>query len=206
MPLLFEKSIDDETKMALWKIEEPEPFFSSVVRIQKDITHPHKRLQHFAGRYLLQYLYPGFPVQAIRLSSANKPYLPDNSYQFSVSHCRDFAAVIISKTERVGIDIEYEDEKLIRLKSKFLNERELSFLGDEQNLKKLTVLWSVKEAMFKWWGLGKVDFRKNLLVDDFQLAEKGNGKAIFDKESFRKPLSFQYCFFDRLCVVWMGER
>lgn len=205
MPLLFEKALGQDTKIALWKIEEPESFFSSTVKIQKEITHPHKRLQHFAGRHLLQYMYPDFPVPAIRLTSANKPYLPDNNYQFSISHCRDYAAAIVSKTERVGIDIEYEDEKLYRLQHKFLNKKELSYLDDNHVLKKLVVLWSIKEAMFKWWGQGGVDFRKNLLIDDFVLSENGKGNAIFNKENFCQPLLFHYCFLEKLCLVWIGD-
>lgn len=205
MPLLFEKALGQDTKIALWKIEEPESFFSTTVKIQKEITHPHKRLQHFAGRHLLQYMYPDFPVQAIRLTSANKPYLPDNNYQFSISHCRDYAAAIVSKTERVGIDIEYEDEKLYRLQHKFLNNKELSYLDEDQVLKKLVVLWSIKEAMFKWWGQGRVDFRKNLLIDDFVLSENGKGNATFNKENIFQPLSFQYCFLEKLCLVWIGD-
>src|SRR5438128_7090094 len=106
MPLFFQRDIDETTRLALWKIEEEESFFSQHVPLQRDITHPHKRLQHLAGRYLLQYLFPDFPINLIKIADTRKPYLEDEAYHFSISHCSNYAAAIVSKTARVGVDIE----------------------------------------------------------------------------------------------------
>lgn len=202
MPLLFLKELNEHTKLGVWKITESEQFFSQSVRLQKEIRHPHKRLQHLAGRFLLKQLFPDFPVSDIYLSPSNKPLLPSQAYHFSISHCREFAAAIVSTYERVGIDIEYPTRKLLDLKHKFLNKGEADFILDE-SIEKITVFWSVKEAMFKWWGLGKVDFRKNLLVNDFPATEKGSGTAVFRKERFEQLLHFHYEFVESLCTVWI---
>ena len=73
MPLFFQQDIDDTTRLAIWKIEEEEAFFH--VPLQREITHPHKRLQHLAGRYLLKYLFPDFPTELIRIADTRKPFL-----------------------------------------------------------------------------------------------------------------------------------
>ena len=52
MPIFFQHQINDDTKLAVWEIKEDEDFFLQHVPLQREITHPHKRLQHLAGRYL----------------------------------------------------------------------------------------------------------------------------------------------------------
>src|SRR5687768_8575518 len=112
MPLFFQQVIDEYTKLALWKIEEEEGFFSQHVPLQRSITHPHKRLQHLAGRYLLKYLFPDFPIALIQIADTRKPYLKEEDYHFSISHCGDYAGVIVSKNRKVGIDIELVTPKI----------------------------------------------------------------------------------------------
>ena len=101
MPLFFQHTINETTKLGIWHIEEEEDFFLAKVPLQKSITHPHKRLQHLAGRYLLQYLFPDFPYTEILIADTRKPYLPNDQYHFSISHCSDYAAVIISAIIKV---------------------------------------------------------------------------------------------------------
>ena len=121
MPLFFQHIINETTRLGIWKIDEPELFFLEQVPLQRAITHPHKRLQHLAGRYLLKYFFPDFPYHEIAIADTRKPYLPYEQYHFSISHCGDYAAAIISSTHRVGIDIEIPSEKVERIKHKFLS-------------------------------------------------------------------------------------
>ncbi|HEV8081101.1 MAG TPA: 4-phosphopantetheinyl transferase, partial [Chitinophagaceae bacterium] len=92
MPVLYEH-INDFAKIAIWHIAEEKKFFLQKVPLQREITHPHKQLQHLAGRYLLQHLYPDFPYHLIEIADTRKPFLPDEEYHFSISHCGDYAAV-----------------------------------------------------------------------------------------------------------------
>src|SRR6476620_10473041 len=115
MPIFYQQDIDTYTRLAIWKLEEAENFFLKKVPLQREITHPHKRLQHLAGRYLLKYLFPDFPTELIRIADTRKPFLEDEAYHFSISHCGDFAAVLVSKNCRVGIDIEITSEKVLRI-------------------------------------------------------------------------------------------
>ncbi len=126
MPLFYQQDINLTTKLGVWKIEESEDFFLLSVPLQRTITHPHKRLQHLAGRYLLPFLFPDFPHEEIEIADTRKPFLPDEQYHFSISHCGDYAAAIVSSTERVGIDIEMITPRVDRIKHKLLHEDEFS--------------------------------------------------------------------------------
>ena len=144
MPLFYQDDLDENTRLAVWKIEEPEDFFLSTVTVQREITHPQKRLQHLAARYLLSMLYPDFPHHQITIASSRKPFLPDEKYHFSISHCANYAAVIISSVARVGIDVEYFTPRLHTIKYKFLHADELRFVNAQlpsQQTSLLTLLW-----------------------------------------------------------------
>lgn len=207
MPLFYQHNINDFTKLAIWRIAEAEEFFLKKVNVQNSITHPHKRLQHLAGRYLLQLLEPDFPLHLISIAHSKKPSLSNEAFHFSISHCGDFAAVIISENHLVGIDVELINPKIEIIQHKFLGtkERELinNFHSIHQHSKLLTLFWSSKEAIFKWYGKGSVDFKKNMIIDYlFFEDEKGFVDARFIKEKCT-PLKIGYKFFENLCLAWV---
>jgi phosphopantetheinyl transferase len=161
MPIFFQHQINETTRLGIWKIEESEEFFKANVPQHRDVTHPHKRLQHLAGRFLLQYLFPDFPYELVRIADTRKPFLPGEQYHFSISHCGDYAAAIVSSNRRVGVDIEIPVEKIIRVRDKFLSPEEMDLFG-ELDIDGLTQAWSAKEAVFKWFGDGGIDFREHI--------------------------------------------
>ncbi len=206
MPLFYQQDINETTKLGVWKIEETESFFLQAVPLQRNITHSHKRLQHLAGRYLLPYLFPDFPNDEIEIADTRKPFLPGEKYHFSISHCGDYAAVIVSSNERVGIDIEMITARVERIKYKFLNADELTFVhGYEMHLQipLLTLLWSAKEAMFKWWGSGDVDFSEALLTKNFLFAATGIIPAVFHKDVCAVSLAVHYQMREGLSLAWV---
>lgn len=209
LPLFYQHNINEYTKLGIWKITEPEHFFSAKVPLQREITHPHKKLQHLAGRYLLTQLFPDFPYEEILIADTRKPYLPYEQYHFSISHCGDYAAAIVSSSNRVGIDIEIPTQKIEKIKHKYLNSDELDILASPRhsisNLEKLTVTWSAKEAVFKWWGWGSVDFREHMLLQPFALSASGNMAACFVRETETFSLKLQYKLFEKLCLVWVAS-
>src|SRR6187401_3193976 len=124
MPIFFQHQINEHTRLGIWKIEETEEFFKANVPQHRDVTHPHKRLQHLAGRFLLQYLFPDFPYELIKIADTRKPFLPAEQYHFSISHCGDYVAAIVSRDQRVGIDIEIPVIKIVSIMYKFLSAKE----------------------------------------------------------------------------------
>jgi phosphopantetheinyl transferase len=204
MAIFFQQDIDKYTRLGIWKIEEPEEFFLNLVPLQREITHPHKRLQHLAGRWLLKYLFPAFPVGLIQIADTRKPFLEDEAYHFSISHCGDYAAVIVSEKYRVGVDIELPSPKVERIRHKFLHREELALLQqkDMDSVIPLTLMWSCKEAVFKWWSYGNVDFSDQIRLSPLSLQPSGVISARFiEKETFE--LELQYCLFDEICLAWV---
>ncbi|ULQ53137.1 4'-phosphopantetheinyl transferase family protein [Flavihumibacter fluvii] len=170
MALFYQHNINHNTRLAIWRIEEPEAYFLEKVPLKSDVTHPYKRLQHLAGRYLLPVLFPDFPLEEIMVADTRKPFLPNEKYHFSISHCGFYAAAIASTSQRVGIDIELVTSRIEKISHKFLSPDEKKFLQqwelfDQLQLELTTVIWSAKEAIFKWYGDGKVDFRGHMQLN-----------------------------------------
>nr|WP_294903463.1 4'-phosphopantetheinyl transferase superfamily protein [uncultured Lacibacter sp.] len=207
MPLVYQHTINSNTKAALWHIQEDEAFFLERVPLKRDVSHPHKRLQHLAGRYLLPTLFADFPLEEILIADTRKPFLPDEKYHFSISHCGDYAAAIVSSTQRVGVDIEKGSEKILRVSPKFLTDQEKMMLDEQMSAARLlqltTLLWSAKEAMFKWYGDGSVDFREHMHAERVEGNDE-EGRLIC---SFRKhdplPLAVEYRFLHELVMSWV---
>lgn len=208
MPLFYSQTIDANTRLAIWEIAEDEAFFLEKVPVSRQLTHPHKRLQHLAGRYLLQHLFPDFPLSLIQIADTRKPYLPEESHHFSISHCGQFAAAIVSTERRVGIDIEEPTERILRIMPKFLSERERNEFTPhniELLVETATTLWSAKEAMFKWYGMGEVDFRQHLQIDSIAFADETSGllQATFAKHR-DQPLQLPFRWWPTLVLSWVS--
>ena len=123
MPLVYQQHINHHTKMGVWHIvadEQHDGIFDSL----KAIAHPHKRLQHAAGRQILTALYPDFPIQSISIAASKKPFLKASDYFFSISHCGNYAAAIVSECQPVGIDIEIPKIQIHNIHHKFLSKEE----------------------------------------------------------------------------------
>ncbi len=169
MALVFDQYIRNGGRLGIWKIEEQESFFLEKLSFPSGITHPYKRLQHLAGRYVLKTLAEHFPVEEIKIADNKKPFLSDNLFHFSISHCGNYAAAIIHEQQPVGIDIELVTPRIHTISPKFLHIIEREYLSEFKHMPGLyleleTVIWSAKEAVFKWYGKGKVDFKNHITL------------------------------------------
>jgi 4'-phosphopantetheinyl transferase EntD len=210
MPLFYQHNINESTKLAIWHIVEDEDFFLRKVPLKRNVSHPQKRLQHLAGRYLLTELFPDFPLEEIMIADTRKPYLEDEQYHFSISHFGQYAAAIVSSTNRVGVDVEKTSPAIEKIRNKFLSlhESDIAFEGIEKSghrLRQLTLLWSAKESIFKWYSLGKVNFKENIRWTEPYFIRRGDlGELSFE---FRKegsvPLSVYYKIFDDLVLTFV---
>jgi len=210
MPLFYQHNINETSRLGIWHITEPEDFFLQRVPLKRDVSHLQKRLQHLAGRFLLTELFSDFPLEEIMIADTRKPYLENEKYHFSISHFGQYAAAIVSSSNRVGVDVEKTTPTIERIRNKFLSEQEsaIAFEGIERSghrLRQLTLLWSAKETIFKWYSLGNVNFRQHICwVKPYFVRSEGFGELSFE---FRKekpiPLAIYYKLFDDLILTFV---
>jgi phosphopantetheinyl transferase len=101
-----------------------------------------------------------------------KPHLIDEKH-ISITHSHHFSAIIVSN-EHVGIDIEMQREKILKIAHKFVNNQEMNRLQSTNSsdfIKKLTVKWGAKEAIFKIKNEKGISFKDHIQVAPFELNE-----------------------------------
>ena len=109
----------------------------------------------------------------IEYNQEGKPFLSDGSFQISISHSKNWIAVIVHPTRQVGIDIECPTDKIRKIYSRFLSEDEQTDLSNGENSDQLQLAWSAKEALYKIIGNDAVDFANQLRIYAFEVKTSG---------------------------------
>ena len=119
-------------------------------------------------RFLLNKLFEGKSPE-LAYTETKKPYLKNDHTRISISHSYDKLVIIANTKEETGVDIELIREKVKNIQHKFLCKSELTFANGD--LEKLTTLWAAKEAIYKIYGVKELDFKKNILIENYTETE-----------------------------------
>lgn len=82
-----------------------------------------------------------------------KPTL--DGWNISISHTKGYAAILLSRTHAVGIDIEYTSDRVARIASRFLRPDE-----HPQTTAETLACWSAKETLFKLFSEDALTFQE----------------------------------------------
>lgn len=164
MAQLFKRK-DRDRELIVWEITEPISYFLSRLPDEmKSIpsTNEARNLEWLASRYVLTLLVPEGKVSKDR---SNKPQLLDDIRYISISHTLGYAACMVSHFP-CGIDIELDHPRIKKIANKFNLPDELNLINDDEKYQtRLYQIWCAKEAMYKAFGLGGIDFREDLWVE-----------------------------------------
>jgi 4'-phosphopantetheinyl transferase len=176
MPLHKTINFDISTQIFVWKITESyEQLFNEVALKDSNLRRlgGMKSQLHQRGflsvRELLQEA--GYNDFDLYYDDFGKPHLKDGKY-ISITHSYQFSAIIVSN-QRVGIDIELQREKIIKIASKF-NDDDHRFLKKDKKedyIRKLTVIWGAKESIFKIRNERGISFKEHIKVRAFEMED-----------------------------------
>ena len=127
---------------------------------------PEKLAEYIMIRKMLKSKYPD---HKILYKTIGQPYLFPKDAFISITHSYPLAALAISQ-KRIGIDLEKAQPKIIRIKEKFLHPNEVVWIPEAEEVDFLTVIWVIKEALYKlhpskYWSL-----KKHYEVEKFDLS------------------------------------
>ena len=174
MPLYKTIHFNKNTQILVWKITESyQELFASVIvnptnliRLGKMKSELHQRA-FLSVRRLFQEI--GHTDLDLYYDAFGKPHIKGEKH-ISITHSHEFSAIIISD-EFVGIDMELQRDKIMRIADKFVDE-EFQYLDQnnkEEYIKKLTVIWGAKEAIFKIRNEKGISFKHHIKVKPFLL-------------------------------------
>ena len=196
MPLYKTITVNKETSVAIWKVEETEEHLWKGVELtdhcqnrfngMKSDLH---RKAFLSIRHLLS-LYNYVDADLV-YDENGKPHLKDGNF-ISITHSHNFTAVIISASEEVGIDIEMQRDKILRIAHKFTPFEEYRTLANTAAIiRKLTIVWGAKESLYKIYGHRGVSFLHHINVQDFIFnAGRTTAQIIFNGQSSDYGIKF----------------
>jgi phosphopantetheinyl transferase len=207
MPFFKSIKIKPNTNLYLWKITESYDWFCenvklkeiSFLRLESMKSESHRK-GFLAVRMLLQEI--GYSDYDLFYDDFGKPHLQDGKH-ISISHSNDFSAVVISN-EILGLDIEQLKEKTLKIAPRFMQIHHLEGLSFEEKLKKSTVIWGIKEAIFKIKNEKGISFPEHIFEKPFDLNDKKaigilqfNGKEEFFNAHFDQIENYIFvCVFE----------
>ena len=183
MPI-FRDFSDNETRILIWKYQEGEVFDRDFL-IEPEILHKikgyhhKKQLEALMIRKMLKMLLPDYKIF---YHKNGEPYLQPSDRCISISHSFPYAAIAVSK-RKIGIDLEKIDVKLQKLKSKFLYKTEYEWIENPRELDFLTVVWTIKEALYKIHPAKFWSFREHYEVSAFDLEASSIECRVFSEIS-----------------------
>jgi len=162
-----------------------------------------RHLHWLAVRVLLRTMLNTSEYIDCKIDEHGKPYLVTIPYHISLSHSFDYAAVMISKSSAVGIDIEQIKEKVERIADKFMRPSELEFIADDNKIAQLYVCWCAKEAVYKCYGQKEVSFADNILIEPFNFALEGSLHTRLHTETVSRDYRVDYLQYEDYMIGYV---
>ena len=210
MPFYKTLTPNSQTTVKIWKIEESYSDLMSPLDLKQNSLNRvlgMKSKLHQRGflsvRHLLREF--GYTDQDLFYDSNGKPHLKDGKH-ISITHSFIFSGVIVSDNE-VGIDIEMHRQKIAIIAKKFVD-YEFNYLSDcdEEYVRKLTVIWGIKESLYKLFATPGMLFREHFLVIPFMLRD-GETVAWIDYQNQKHRFNTHFLEFEGFtCAFVIGEQ
>ena len=175
MPLLKIIELNNYTQLLVWKITETfDELLSSVelknaslVRLESMKSESHQRGFLSVRKLLMEAHYSDFDLY---YDEFGKPHLKDGKH-ISISHSHGFSVIVVSD-EKIGVDLEIIKDKILKLTPRFMDISHLKNLSKEDKLIKATVVWGIKESVFKIKNEIGISFKDHIFENDFMLEDK----------------------------------
>ncbi|HSI71205.1 MAG TPA: 4'-phosphopantetheinyl transferase superfamily protein [Gillisia sp.] len=195
MPLYKRITVDEHTKVFIWKVEESLEWLSKGIELT---PHCRQRVEgmkseiHRRGFMSIRHLLAeaGYVDHDLYYDNLGKPHLTDGK-NISITHSFNFTGIIISD-KKVGIDIEMQREKILRIAHKFTPLKEYHTVANEEALiRKLTIVWGGKESIYKMYAEPGLGFLQHINITDFDFeSDNTTGKVFFNGNSSEYYMEF----------------
>jgi len=192
---LLEKT--DHYLLGIWKMDEDEAELLQVLGLTEPLTQTNRvRRQEFLSVRAMA-LEMGIKPSEIAYFPSGKPYLVNKKLTISISHTKNYVAVLLSNHELAGVDVEQCTDRVRKIRHKFMHSDEEAWLkqitnpisekGGHQQITKpinetvgLLLHWCAKESLFKAVVEDGVDFVQELRIKEFlPLDVSGRFKGVF---------------------------
>lgn len=175
MPLFQKIVINDDTQAFVWKITESfDKLFQTVAlkdvslaRLEGMKSESHQKGFLSVRKLLMEAGYTDFDLY---YDVYGKPHLDDGKH-ISISHSHGFSVIVVSNVN-IGADLEIIKEKTLKLAPRYMDVSHLENLSEADQLKKATIIWGVKESVFKIKNEIGISFKDDIFESEFNLNDE----------------------------------
>lgn len=211
MSLVYHKELEQDTSFSIWKIEESAEELLAQLQLKHHeisyldtLMNGKRNLHWLSTRVLLRRMMNTDAYIDCRVDSSGKPYLANFPHFISLSHSFDYAAVMVSKSKAVGIDIELIKDKIDRIAHKFMSQRELDFILQDR-IEHLYVCWCAKEAIYKLHGKKNISFLDHIRIKPFEYLQAGSFQASLDTGERTNNYTVHYDRFEGYMIGYVAD-
>jgi 4'-phosphopantetheinyl transferase len=207
MPLIFKEKFKEDCLFGIWEIGETfEELFAEVHLFPGERERLFKfrsearRIEFLSVRVLLKALIG--VCGPIVYSDQKKPYLHQSENRISISHSKKLTSIILSKSKKVGIDLEYMSHKISKVQHRYINDDE--YITSDKSLQKyhLYIHWCAKEALFKICDKQDISFKQNLTIEAFEPKDYGIIYGWVDNKFWHDKFELDYFTINNYVVVY----
>jgi phosphopantetheinyl transferase len=164
--------IDKDSETLLSQLEYKNHYLSSIEKMNEK-----RKCEWLTVRTLLKTL--SGEEKEIAYQPNGKPYLSDHSYQVSISHTNykgtagddkllGYVAMALNEETKVAIDIEMISPRILKIKNRFLTEKETQSISKNNEIIHLLLHWSAKESVYKIVDTDNVDYQSQIHIAPFE--------------------------------------
>ena len=203
--------LNKETIIGVWKIEEDIPALLGMVDMgpvdkkrYNVFRSTSRKLEFLSVRALLAEML-GRDAKIV-YNKNNKPFIKDGSHFISITHSNMLTAILISRDERVGIDLEYMRLNINAFASKFLNKKEKITRRWADRTYHLYIHWCAKEAIYKICDKEGINIVNDITIEQFTVKESGEIKGSVQNERISDQFTLFYSKYDNYTIVWTKKK
>lgn len=196
MPLQRIINTPKDGQVAIWHLTESLDELLNLIELSNqdkqtiDQFKLDKRKQEWiCSRVMLQHLLNHYPQ--IKYTSNGKPFLTQQNKHISISHTKNFVAVSLSDSP-TALDIEICSPRVEKAASRFVHDEEWKFIKEADKIIFLTLIWSAKESLYKYFDEWGVVFKEHFRIKPFELCEQGQFQSHCNYKHHHQDLLLHY--------------
>ncbi|NLE33516.1 MAG: 4'-phosphopantetheinyl transferase superfamily protein [Bacteroidales bacterium] len=203
--------LNKDTIIGVWKIEEDLEILLTMVDMgpedkkRYDLFRSNSRKMEFLSVRALLAEMLGRDARIV-YNKNNKPFIRDGSHFISITHSNKLTAILISKDERVGIDLEYMRVNINAFASRFLNKKEKVTRRWADRTYHLYIHWCAKEAIYKICDKEGINIVNDITIEPFDVKESGEIKGRVKNERIDDQFTLYYSKYDNYTIVWTKKK
>lgn len=214
MSLYKDLKLRRDVRVILWRIENPEEELRTSALAETDVntvneiiykaensySNINRRREWLAVRACMAHTLSRVDIN---YHSNGEPYLPYSNLSVAISHTEGMAAIAFCSHNKIGVDVQTYTPRILKLEDKICSGRELVFLSSvyEERIKQLSLIFSMKEALYKALDEPYLLYRSAFQVHPFYIQKNGYVTATFERNNHKYPFTIQYRCFDSFVLT-----